>query len=67
MEENSEAWELWLEVNTQWRAGGMGIVGLDYPAVYREAERLEIEVSNCTMLKIKALERHVLEKMLNDG
>ena len=62
MDANAEAWELWLSVNTQWRAGGMGIVGLDYPAVYAEAARLEIEVSNCVMGKIRALERAVLQE-----
>jgi len=63
MAENAEVWELWLSVNTQWRAGGMGIVGLDYPAVWAMAERLEIEVSNCVMGKIRALEHYVLGEM----
>lgn len=62
MEANAEAWELWLSVNTQWRAGGLGIVGLDYPAVWAMAERLEIEVGNCVMGKIRALERMVLQE-----
>lgn len=38
----------------------MGIVGLDYPAVYAEAKRLGLETSVCTMRKIKRLERAVL-------
>jgi len=63
MEANAETWELWLSVNTQWRAGGLGIVGLDYPAVYAEASRLEIEISNCVMNKIRALERFMLNKI----
>ena len=63
---NADAWELWLSVNTQWRGGGMGIVGLDYPAVWAMAERLEIEMSNCVMGKIRALENAVLMKMAND-
>jgi len=63
MDENAEAWGLWCSVNTQWRGGGMGIIGLDYPAVYAEARRMEIEVSNCVMGKIRVLERFVLGEM----
>jgi len=55
-----------LEVQTQWRAGGLGVVGLDYTAVYAEAARLEIECSVCTMRKIKVLEREVLRDMAKD-
>ncbi len=66
MPQNAETWELWLSVNTQWRAGGMGIVGLDYPAVWAMAARLEIEVSNCVMMKIQALERAVLAAINSD-
>lgn len=63
MDENADAWELWLWVNTQWRAGGMGIVGLDYPAVYLVAGQLGIEMSTCLMGKIRALENAVLTKL----
>lgn len=66
MDANTEALELWMEVNTQWRAGGMGVVGLDYPAVYQEAARLGIEISNCTMAKVKALERHSLQELASN-
>lgn len=61
MDENIDAWELWIEVRTQWRGAGMGIVGLDYNALYREAERLEIELSPCNMKKIKCLEAMTLK------
>lgn len=67
MAENAEAWELWLAVNTQWRAGGLGIVGLDYPAVWAMAARLEIEVGNCLMRKIQGLEREVLAQMSDEA
>ena len=66
MTQNADAWELWLEVQTQWRGGGVGIIGLDYHAVYREAARIGIELSNCTMRKIKVLERLALVGMTND-
>lgn len=41
----------------------MGIVGLDYPAVWAMAERLEIEVGACMMGKIQALENFVLSEL----
>lgn len=63
LDENAETWELWLAVKTQWRAGGMGIVGLDYPAVWAVADRMQIEVSNCVMSKIRALEDFVLGQL----
>ena len=64
MKQNADAWELWLEVQTQWRAGGMGIIGLDYNALYAEAGRLDIDLSIAMMRKIKCLERIVLEGMV---
>ena len=65
--ENRDAWELWLEVQTQWRGGGLGIIGLDYPAVSAEATRLGMDLSVCTMKKIKRMERVVLESMRDEG
>jgi len=62
MEENQDAWDLWVEIRTQWRGAGIGIIGLDYNVIYREAERMEIELSACTMKKIKALEAAVLKQ-----
>ena len=66
MAQNVDAWELWQEVQTQWRAGAMGVIGLDYHAVYAEAQRIGIDLSVCTMKKIKALERAVLKKISAD-
>ncbi len=54
---NEEALELWLAVRTQWRAGGLGVVGIDYLAVQQEADRLEIDLNRCLMRKIQALEQ----------
>lgn len=62
MEENAEAWELWQAVQTQWRASGFGLIGLDYVAVNQEAIRLQIDLSNCLMQKIRALEHHTLKE-----
>ena len=43
-----------------------GPVGLDYPALYLEAERLDIELSPALMRKIKALERQTLNKVKSE-
>jgi hypothetical protein len=62
MEQNEEAWELWSEVKTQWRASGFSILGLAYPSLYLEAERLQIKLTPRTMRKIKALEAACLRE-----
>jgi len=40
---NEEIWELWLALQTQWRAGAAGLIGLDYPAVPVAARALGVE------------------------
>jgi len=62
MLDNLDAFELWLEVKTQWRASGFGLIGLDYVAVQLEADRLEIDLSRSCMRKIKKLERVELKR-----
>jgi len=64
---NVEAAQLWAHVQTQWRAGGFGPVGLDYPAVRGEARALGILLSHGLMRKMRALELHVLEKRNDQG
>lgn len=51
---------MWCHVQTQWRAG-LDILGLDYPAVRREAAALGIRLGYGLMRKIQVLERCVLE------
>jgi hypothetical protein len=48
---------------TQWRAGGMGVIGLDYGEVRAAAADMEIELSPCMWGKIRALEAATLDKM----
>jgi hypothetical protein len=62
MPENIEALELWNQVNTQWRAGAMGMIGLDYSEVRTRARELDIDLSECVWRKIKALEGKILDK-----
>jgi len=60
--ENMEALELWVDVSTQWRGAGMGIVGLDYREVRTRAAELDIDLSECVWGKIRKLERIELKK-----
>jgi len=64
--ENADAWQLWTAVQTQWRGSGLGIIGLDYNVLYAEAARLEIELTACTMDKIRTLEMDTLTEMNKD-
>ena len=48
-------------MQTQWRVGGMGPVGLDYGEVRRWAADMDIEMSACMWGKIKALETAALK------
>ncbi len=59
MEINRDAFDLWVEVKTQWRSGFGGLIGLDYVAVHQEAVRMGIDLDVCLMSKIKVLESMV--------
>lgn len=63
LEANEEAWELWCAANTQWRAAGFGVVGLDYTAVLAVADVLGIVVTAPMLQKVAALERFELERV----
>jgi hypothetical protein len=60
MPENDEAWRLYQEVKTQWRAGGSGFIGLDYPEVRRGAREIGLSWTIGLKRKIQALEWEVL-------
>lgn len=66
MPENNDAWELWLNIHTQWRAGPAGAIGLDYPAVYQEASLMGIDLSPGLRAKIRALERYELNRQTSE-
>lgn len=59
---NIEAMEIWSEVQTQWRMGPSGMVGLDYAEARVASEELEVEWCLCIKRKIQALERFELER-----
>ena len=48
---------MWLHANTQWRAAGLGLIGLDYLAVKAVARDLGIEWTAGMWRKMLALER----------
>jgi hypothetical protein len=59
--EASDAWDLWTMVQTQWRASGFGLIGLDYPAVRLVAEAMEIAWTGDLLSQIRAMESKTLE------
>ena len=67
MSENIEAMELWSQIDTQWRAGAMGVIGLDYREVRTRAREMDIEVNECMWRKIKLLEKMVLKRQHKDN
>ncbi|WMW64392.1 DUF1799 domain-containing protein [Nitratidesulfovibrio liaohensis] len=54
------AWRLWMAVCTQWRTGFGGLVGLDYSAMYRVAETLNVQITPQVLEKIQLLELDTL-------
>ena len=60
MKENRDAWDLWMPTQTQWRASGFGLVGLDYPVVFDMADRLGIKMNYPMLRKMQVLERTVV-------
>lgn len=65
--ENFDAWRLWQNVNTQWRASAFQVVGLDYPAMFQVAEVLYIDMSPDLFGKIRELERYELERLRKEA
>ncbi|WP_054030994.1 DUF1799 domain-containing protein [Desulfatitalea tepidiphila] len=59
---NREALDLWLHVNTQWRAAGFALIGLDYCAVRAIARDLGVRWTAGLWRKMLALERFQMER-----
>ena len=57
----ADAWRLWCRCATQWRVG-MGVVGLDYVALFKVAEVYGIAVTPLILEGIQALEADVLKE-----
>lgn len=51
-----------MATRTQWRGAGLGVIGLDYHVLYKEADRLGIDLSPCLMSKIRCAENMELER-----
>lgn len=60
MPENSEAWIIWQEIETQVRVGMDRIVGLDYTEFRQACRDLDIYRSRGLEQKIKGLEKEML-------
>lgn len=48
------------DIRTQWRAGGMGLVGLDYKEVRQACRELDVPYTRGLKRKIQVLEQGVL-------
>jgi len=62
MPANRDAWDLWIYSRTQVRSGGMGPIGLDYPAVWQVADILGIPITPALLNKIRILEMEWLKR-----
>lgn len=58
-----EAMEVWAEVQTQWRAGPAGIIGLDYAEARSAADEIGVEWCICLKRKLQAMERWELTRV----
>ncbi len=60
MENNFDAWAVWGEIQTQFRAGPMGILGLDYSEMRQAIRDFGLTRTRSLEKKIKALEKEKL-------
>lgn len=58
---------MWSALQTQWRTGPAGAVGLDYPAAEVTARWLGIEPSRALWRKIRLLEAEALRRLYERG
>lgn len=58
---NEEAWAMWQEVRTQWRAGPAGLIGLDYAEVRKAFEDFGIDYTRRNKRKMMLMEKLYLE------
>ena len=59
---NQDAWAVWQQVKTQWRATGFGVFGLDYNEVRRAFKDLDIPYNTRNRKKIQAMEKEILDR-----
>lgn len=63
MAANLDAWDLWQAVQTQWRAAGMGVIGLDHAWVHKMAGILRIDYTPALFKKMAVLENAAMQKL----
>lgn len=61
-----EFFRLWDIVGSQWIAGGMGVVGLNFASIAVMCEAMCIDFDDRLIKKLKVIERDVLAKMEQD-
>ena len=58
---NQEVWHVWQEVQTQWRSGPGGIIGLDYAEVRQAFDEFGVEYNRRNKRKVMLMERLFLD------
>lgn len=63
--ENVQAVALFSRLSSQWRAGALGVVGLDYNVLFHEMDRMDLERDEYDRLfeDIRTMEAAALEEM----
>jgi hypothetical protein len=63
--ENLAAYELFCYMQTQWRAGAMGLIGLDYNTLHRKMDRMRLGPDDYDALEddIRTMEFAAIEAM----
>lgn len=66
--ENAQAFALFVDMSTQWRAGQSGIIGLDYNVLYREMDRMKLSDDEYDELldDVRTMEWAALDEMRKD-
>jgi hypothetical protein len=63
--ENEQAYFLFASLQTQWRAGAMGLIGLDYNTLFHKLDRMGLSASDYDDLEddIRTMEFAAIEAM----
>lgn len=64
-EESQEIFHIFMQVQTQWRSGGFGVIGLDYGVLFKIANIYGYEITPAFMRYIAACEQTAL-RMINE-
>lgn len=62
-EENQKLFECFTLCDSQLRAGGMGIIGLDWNVVIQVARTMKIQIDDDFFRKLKGFEQIIMERI----